>query len=285
LGTVFELAPLSGGRWKETVVHSFGTTGDGTEPRSSVILDSEGDLYGTTWFGGGNNYGTVYELAPKSGKWQESLLYSFSPGQSGVNPIAGLIFDSLGSLYGATAAGGTYGAGNIFRLTRRSGGGAWSLAILYSFRGASDGNGPYSTPAFDGSGNLYGTTNVGGTKGFGTVFQLQPSGVGYKFILLHTFTGSDGGNPQTGVTLDSAGNVYGTTTGQLTNGNGTVFELTPASGGKWQETVLYSFTGGSDGASPAAPVTFDSLGNIYGTALTGGLGSGGGNGVVFEITP
>jgi uncharacterized repeat protein (TIGR03803 family) len=212
--------------------------------------------------------------------------------------VAALVFDSAGNLYGATAFGGRTrcfaGCGTVFKLTPISGGG-WSYRVIYSFRGGQDGVGPTGTLAVDSAGNLYGTTQAGGSSacsgGCGTVFKLIPSsGGGWSENVLYRFDGSNGQQPYAGVTLDAAGNIYGTTfVGGSRNcfgGCGVAFELT-SSGGQWNETILHSFTGGSDGAYPVAPLIFDVQGNLYGTTAQGGVGSCGGTacGVVFELIP
>jgi uncharacterized repeat protein (TIGR03803 family) len=277
-GTVFELK-LSSAVWTEAILHNFGSSStDGTNPIAGVSFDQAGNLYGTAVNGGIHGWGTVYELIPSNGVWKSKTIYAFQPGKYGVNPIAGVAIDAASNLYGTTAAGGTGAYGNVFKLTKLANGWGWSA--IYSFKGGNDGGSSYSTPALDAAGNLYGTTDYRGATDFGTVFQLQPVGSGWKFVLIHTFNGKDGEAPGAGVTLDGAGNVYGTTAGGTTN-SGTVYKLSLNSG-KWTETILYAFQGGNDGGYPTCVPVLDSTGNIYGTAGTGGTGQ---NGVVFEITP
>jgi uncharacterized repeat protein (TIGR03803 family) len=277
-GTVFELSPASGG-WKEAVLHSFGSGKDGFNPLSGVTFDKVGNLYGTAYAGGLHAWGTVYQLTPAGGSWKERTLYNFKPGKYGVNPIGGVAFDVSGNLYGTTPAGGRYGWGNVFKLTNTGSG--WRWGAIFSFKGKNDGGGAWATPVFDTAGNLYGTTISRGAHDSGTVYQLQPTGTGWKFVLLHGFTGKDGANPEAGVILDASGNVYGTT-GAGSNNAGTVFELSLNAKGKWTENTLYAFTGGSDGGAPACAPVIDAKGNVYGTASAGGSAN---NGVVFEITP
>jgi uncharacterized repeat protein (TIGR03803 family) len=277
-GTVFELSRVSGG-WKEAILHSFGSGKDGTGPVSGVIFDKVGNLYGTAETGGRYAWGTVYQLTPVGSSWKEHTLYNFRPGKYGVNPIGGVAFDVSGNLYGTTPAGGRYGWGNVFKLTNTGTG--WRWGAIFSFKGKNDGGSAWATPVFDTAGNLYGTTISRGAHGFGTVYQLQPTGMSWKFVLLHGFTGKDGAGPETGVTLDASGNVYGTT-GNGSDNSGTVFELSLNAKGKWVESTLYTFTGGSDGGAPVCVPVIDAKGNVYGTASAGGSAN---KGVVFEITP
>jgi uncharacterized repeat protein (TIGR03803 family) len=291
-GIVFKLTPGANGNWSVSVLHAFAGGNDGQEPYSGLVRDAAGKLYGTTVLGGGygscyNNLycGTVYELSPprlKGGKWKEKILYRFRGKSDGGFPSASLILDAKGNLYGTTEIGGAYGWGTVFEMTHGSNG-KWAESVLHSFGESTDGADPTSAVIFDKVGNLYGTTYGGPGANYGTVFKLTPSSEGWKESLIHVFQGgSDGGNPLSGVIVDASGSLYGTTSGELTGGNGTIFELTPRAGGVWTETVLHSFTGGKDGGFPAAPLIMDSVGNLYGTAAGGGnLGWG----LVFEITP
>ena len=227
-GTVFELTPAAGGGWTETVLHSFNNNGtDGYTPLAGLIFDAVGNLYGTTWHGGAYGYpgGTVFELTPTAGGgWTETVLHSFN-GTDGSNPYAGLIFDVAGNLYGTTSNGGDYGLGTVFELTPAAGGG-WTEQVLHSFNGT-DGNGPIAGLIFDKNGDLYGTTAGGGNYGHGTVFELTPTaGGGWAEQVLLSFEGSGGGDPQSGLIFDAAGNLYGTTQNGGA-GVGTVFELSP----------------------------------------------------------
>ena len=266
----------------EKVLHSFNGNGaDGYQPEASLIFDAVGNLYGTTYWGGTYGFGTVFELTPSGGGgWTETVLHSFQPnGTDGNYPIAGLIFDAAGNLYGTTSAGGTYGFGTVFELTPEEGGG-WTETVLLNFNGT-DGSYPHAGLAFDAAGNLYGTTGYDGTYHYGTVFELTPTaGGGWTETVLHSFgNGTDGASPFAGLIFDAAGNLYGTTSAGGTYGTGTVFELT---GGR--EQVLYSFKSryGADGATPYAGLIFDAAGNLYGTTYWGGNY---GDGTVFELTP
>jgi uncharacterized repeat protein (TIGR03803 family) len=303
-GAVFKLTPNSKGGWTSNLIHSFNGK-DGAYPSAPLIFDSAGNLYGTTSGGGANSCsipgsgcGVVFELAPSSGgKWTESVLYSFKGIADGQWPAAGLVF-SKGNLFGTTFAGGGngtgcmyFGCGVVFELTPSSGG-QWTEVVIYTFTGGNDNGQPeYGSLAVDAAGNLYGTTSYAGCDGctgfYRTVFELSPNGVGgWTQSVLYTF--QDGGLPFAGVILDAAGNLYGTTAYALYNysNSGTVFELKP-SAGAWTETILYSFTGGSDGGVPLAGVIFDAAGNLYGTTSEGGTSPGCnlGCGVVYKLTP
>ena len=218
----------------------------------------------------------------------EQVLYSFSNnGTNGFTPYSSLVFDGSGNLYGTTAVGGEYGCGTVFELSPTGTG--WTETVIYSFQNNSkDGCMPYAGLIFDGAGNLYGTTYAGGGGGNGTVFEVSPAGNGqWKEELLTAFAGSRGAYPIGGLTFDPAGNLYGTTVsggnGSCTGGCGTVFQLTPAAKGRWNETVLHTFAGaGEDGAWPYSAVIFDASGNLYGTTFAGGRHS---SGTVFELTP
>ena len=277
-------------KWHETVLHSFGSFPDGVEPRSGLISDAAGNLYGTTISGGTFNYGTVYELSPsEGGGWTEMVLHSFNQdGVDGYYPDAALIFDAAGNLYGTTQ----YGPGNgvVFELSPSKGGG-WNEKVLYHFSGYGDGQYPHASLVFDAAGNLYGETDNGGIycdlhQGCGTVFELSRNGDGtWTEKVLHSFgNGTDGEGPLGGLILDASGNLYGTTYGGGTyNPGGTVFELSPNGDGSWTETVLHSFGLFPDGAEPWGGLTFDKAGNLYGTTSTGGAYPNGGT--VFELTP
>jgi len=283
-GSVFELTPKTGGGWTEKVLYSFNTNiNDGIGPYASLILDSAGNLYGTTLQGGESNAGMVFELKhTASGKWVEKILYNFgNSATDGTYPYAGLIFDAAGNLYGTTSAGGANGYGTVFELTLTKA--SWKETILYNFAdNGTDGNNPYSSLTFDAAGNLYGATGFGGTDSEGTVFELTPSAGGWTEMILHSFSEVDGYAPFAGVILDSSGNLYGTTLYGGTYDYGTVFELTPTSGG-WTENTLHSFNDNfTDGYFPAAGLIFDSAGNLYGTTVEGGVED---YGIVFELKP
>jgi uncharacterized repeat protein (TIGR03803 family) len=287
-GNVFELSPQAGGGWTITELHQFNATStDGRNPTCSLIMDTAGNLYGTTTQGGAYGKGTAFELLPQAGGgYKEKVLHSFGNGLDGQVPVAGMIFDGLGNLYGTTAAGGAHGGGTVFELLPQSGGG-WKEMRLANF--STTGSNPYTPNApvvFDTAGNLYSTTYYGGFNSGGTAFELSPkTGGGWTAKVIHNFGGAnDGFNPESGLTLDSAGNLYGTTeAGYSSTGrsNGAVYELSPKTGGGWTETVLYSFSNtGTDAGVPYGGVILDAAGNLYGTTSSGGTFI---HGAVFEI--
>ena len=243
----------------------------------ALVFDRAGNMYDTTAVGGNGN-GVVYEMTHSGSGWTEQPLYAFTGTPDGATPYAGLVLDSAGNLYGTTTAGGLFGQGTVFELSPSGSG--WTEQVLYNFQGGSDGSFPTGGLIFDQSGNLYGSTNEGGSGGGGTVFELTPSGGGWTYNLLYSFTGNTGCGPFANLGLDGAGNVYGTTLCDGANNAGNVFELTP-SGGGWTYSSLHDFTNGSDGGYPYSNVTFDAAGNLYGTASRGGRGVG----LVWEITP
>ena len=305
-GVVFQLIHKADGKWHETVLHSFDGKGDGNAPSGPLVADKSGDLYGTTEYGGSNGCsglgcGVVFELVRGTGgKWTYKILYLFDV-THGAEPYGGLIFDSQGNLYGTASIGGNTstcgppeGCGLVFKLSS-DGKGNWTETVLYSFSGQ-DGAFPYAPLTLDAAGKFYGTTEWGGAFDAGTVFQLSPGGSGnWTEEVLHSFSSEtkDGGNPSNGVSVDSSGNLYGTTPSGGTKGQqgwGTAFKLTPKAGGKWKETILRAFDrakfGGGDVTSG---LTLDANGNFYGTTNWGGryncpLGGGLGCGVVFSLT-
>jgi len=271
-GTVFKLRPSG----KLSLLHSFAGTPDGEDPRSVLVRDAAGNLYGTTQYGGTNGgFGTVFKLDSKG---RLTLLHSFAGTPDGEDPYSGLLRDKVGNLYGTTQYGGTGGGfGTVFKLDAKG-----KLTLLHSFAGTPDGVNPLAGLLRDPAGNLYGTTYYGGTNGgFGTVFKLNAKG---KLILLHSFAGMpDGQNPCARLIRDAAGNFYGTTFYGGTSGYGTVFKLDTT--GKL--TVLHNFNYSPDGAHPIAGLILDNAGNLYGTTSAGGdLNCGfSGCGTVFKLTP
>jgi uncharacterized repeat protein (TIGR03803 family) len=274
---------------QEKVLHSFNNDGkDGTKPVAGLVFDSRGRLYGTTAEGGAYGYyGTVFELTPTAGgSWTEKVLHSFNDnGKDGYNPYAGLIFDASGNLYGTTGYGGAYGYGTVFELTHSAGIG-WTEKVLHSFNdNGTDGRNPVAGLVFDAAGNLYGTTYRGGAHGYGTAFELTPTGSGsWTETVLHNFNydGKDGYFPGASLIVDASGNLYGTTEYGGLYSYGTVFELTPTAGGSWMETVLHNFGYIPDGSIPYAGLIVDASGNLYGTTYAGGVY---GYGTAFELTP
>jgi len=299
-GTIYELTPVSGGGWTETLLHSFTGGADGSDPVGGLVLDSAGNLYGTASGGGAHGQGTVFELSPVSGGgWLFAVLHAFTGGVDGGSPAATLVFDSAGNLYGTTEAGGILtdcafsgGCGVVFELSPVSSGG-WHETPIHAFNNT-DGALPLAGVTFDTSGNLYGMAFLGGNLsdcqpyGCGVVFQLSPvAGGGWHHTVIHTFTGgTDGANPTAGPAVDSLGNIYGTTQSGGTStacygGCGLVFEFS-FSGGTWNQTILHDFNSTPDGATPNGTPIFDAKGNLYSTTGSGGKFD---HGTVFEITP
>jgi uncharacterized repeat protein (TIGR03803 family) len=243
-----------------------------------LTADSSGNLYGTTDSGGEYAWGTVYKLTPKSsGGWTQSVLYSFKGGTDGQFPTGGVVFDTLGNLYGTTQYGGnkSCSCGTVFKLALNSHGG-WTKSTLHRFNGNIDGASPAAALIFDSAGNLYGTTATGLQKSnvFGTVFELTPNSGGSwteKVLFAFPNDGSGGEAPEAALVFDPGGNLYGTAYVGGAHQQGVVFKLTPSSQGAWTESVLYSFAGGADGAWPYSPLIFDSAGNLYGTTEMGGF--------------
>ncbi|HEX4158449.1 MAG TPA: choice-of-anchor tandem repeat GloVer-containing protein [Rhizomicrobium sp.] len=286
-GTVFKVSP----KGRETVLHAFKAGDDGSWPVGTLLADGSGNLFGTTARGGGTGCsgtgcGTVFKLAPDG---TETVLYAFQGGSDGQNPWGGVIADGAGNLYGLTVYGGNFngsecadlGCGTLYELQPEGG----KLA-LYTFQAGEDGAFPGGAVITDAAGNLYGTTSRGGESdcsgGCGTVFKWTPGG---SETVLHAFQANgDGDGPISGLIADAAGNLYGTTPSGGAAGWGTVFKVT--TGG--QETVLYSFQAGADGADPQAGLVMDDKGNLYGTSYAGGANAcnyGGykGCGTVFEL--
>jgi uncharacterized repeat protein (TIGR03803 family) len=293
-GTVFELSRNSTDRWTEKTLVSFdGSSGyspGGYGPLGGVVADAAGNLYGMAQAGGVHGYGVVFKLAPDGkGGWTETVLHAFD-GVDGSQPVASLVFDKAGNLYGTTSFGGAqaYGRGNVFKLSPNSDG-TWTETVLLTFNG---GNGwrPLGGLTFDAAGNLYGTTDEGGASGyFGNVYKLSPGANGkWTETVLYSFDGNDGAYGIGNVVLDRAGNLYGATFGgggtSCEFGCGVVFELSPGSNGSWSYTVPYRFSGGSDGANPYAGLALDGAGNLYGTTAFGGdFVCLDGCGVVFKL--
>jgi uncharacterized repeat protein (TIGR03803 family) len=219
-----------------------------------------------------------------SSNWYHLILYCFTSGSDGSDPVGVLAFDSRGNIYGATGQGGSANLGAVYRLTP---GGVlgWTETVLYSFQGGSDGANPAAGVILDDAGNIYGTTSQGGSSGKGTVFKLTPQSNGtWSETVLYSFQGgNDASSPNSSLSFDAAGDLYGTAGGGAYN-QGTIFKLTPSNGGQWTERVVYAFTGGLDGGQPSGGITFDASGNLYGTAAVGGT-FGQNGGVAFEIIP
>lgn len=277
LGTVFKISPDG----TETILHSFGATRyDGTYPYGPVVLDKNGNVYGSTNLGGeyadacgfgGEGCGTVFRIGTDG---KESIIHSFNANTEGYFPY-GIAIDERGNLYGTTSTGGSANDGTVYELTNK---GVYSILSNFG-TGASDGISPEGNLTVDAKGNVYGATNLGGAFYDGVVFKLTP-GSSWTETTLYSFgtNKDDGSEPWGGLVLDGQGNLYGTTyEGGLYN-DGTVFKISPAG----TETLLYTFTGSSDGGTPSGPLLRDSSGKLYGPTYSGGSNS---EGVIYKITP
>jgi uncharacterized repeat protein (TIGR03803 family) len=284
-------------------IYTFPTsTTAGEDLSGNLITDGAGNLYGTTSSGGDFDHGVVYELlrpVPPSTAWTQTVLYSFKGSPDGAEPLAGLVFDHSGNLYGTTTQGGTVGAvlGTVFELSPPvTAGGQWTESVLHSFADTNtDGFSPVSGVVFDSAGNLYGTTVFGGPSctgstdsdaGCGSVFQLTPpatSGGAWTETIIHFFHFAGGIYPTGTPIFDSFGYLYGTARQGGAGGHGTVYRLQPpaTAGGAWTYRVLYAFAGQSDSIAPEAALTLHE-GTLYGTAAEGGTND---NGTVFQLVP
>jgi len=319
-GTVWELSPPKqmGGAWTETTIYSFqgfNEGNDGFTPSGGLIIDRQGNLYGTTAYGGtgsctllGARYGcgTVYELSPpaqQGGAWTETILYSFQGGKDGYFAAGDLTFDNAGNLYGATIFGGGKGTscnilyggqcGTVFEVSPpKQKGGKWTEKVLHSFAGGTDGKTPNGGLTLDSKGAVYGTTPMGGNQlcnfgngniGCGTVFKLVPPtkiGGAWTEKILHRFVQSDGDGPNGGLIFDSKGSLYGTAGGGGAKQKGVVFRLEPE-GGRWSESTLHTFGSGNAPCCPEAGLISDFAGGMYGVTLAGTHFRG----TVFRLMP
>ncbi len=276
-----------------SVIHNFTGGADGEFPYAGVTIGPSGVMYGTASGGGTGNVGTVFKLSQVNSSWVFSPLYEFTRGSDGRTPYGGVVVGPNGALYGATDEGGENSYGTVFELRPpasfcRSVLCYWNETVLYNFTGTPDGEYPlYENLAFDQAGDIYGTTSEGGMYGYGTTFELTPTGGGYTESILHNFgSGTDGEYPYAGVVLDTAGNGYGTTAEGGTGtecelGCGTAYQLMPSNGG-WLENVLVNFDI-TNGQYPDGNLIVDGSGNLYGTTVDGT--SIGGRGVVYKLAP
>ena len=310
-------------------LYTFNNLGDGGYPESGLVRTSGGVLYGTTYLGGASGWGTVFELVPNTGgkTYTQYVLYSFTGLADGANPVSDLVIGNSGILYGTTYGGGAHGYGTVFELLPASKvGEPWTEKVLYSFQGGTaDGAYPAAGVTWrSASGVLYGTTYGGGTGGFGTVFELVPNantGTWTETVLYNFQSGTDGAYPLTDLVLANSSTItiYGTTSqgGSITipagtapvgtnpgcaanpynapctyENWGTVFQLVGSGGGKFTETLLYTFFGAADGGSPESALIMGTGGVFYGSTFWGGTPTScatgdypQGCGVVYELTP
>jgi uncharacterized repeat protein (TIGR03803 family) len=276
-GVVFEVTPSG-----ENVLHSFSAGRDGFGPGGGVVFDSAGNLYGTTPDGGANSQGVVYELSLNGTAWRERIAHAFTGGNDGgVGSLGLLLRDRSNNLYGVTEEGGAHSAGTVYELSpvsqRR-----WKLKTLYAFKGATDAASPYGGVVADSSGDLFGTTYYGGTKGLGTVFELKANGKGrYRERVLYSFQGGNDGSSSTStLVFGNSKDLYGTTSaGGGSCDCGTIFRVNAVSG---SERVLHAFGGSGDGAYPYYGLTQGASGTFYGATVAGG---GSNQGTIFKFKP
>jgi len=304
-GNVYKLSPTASGGWKETILYNFTNGNDGGYPGYPLVMDSSGNLYGVAEGGNGancdNGCGVLFELSPTTkGPWKETTVHIFqgtAPGtcppqpgdvDDGSDPVGPLYIDSSGNMFGATALGGcnnedAINSGTVYELTP-NGSGGWNYGQILALPSPNGGSNPSGSVVEDSSGNLYGMYSAGE----GGVWTCLASACSSTYYLVDAFScppAGCGGLPAStrggGLILDSLGNLYGTS---YNGGNvyGTVFELSP--GQTWTEETLWSFTE-TDGANPYCTLIRDSEGNFYGSTAYGGVSSGTGSGVIFEVTP
>jgi uncharacterized repeat protein (TIGR03803 family) len=291
-----------------TPLHIFGASGDGKNPKAPLLRDSSGNLYGTTHFGGANSRGTIFKIDTS---FNETILYDFCSGTScsdGADPVAGLIMDTSGRLYGTTTAGGAHGQGVAFRFNPSNG----NYTVMYDFcssANCADGAQPNASltyvgqasgSLYDGSSLLFGTTIDGGDpipQNWGVAYVLKKSGSTWLEKVLHTFCPvtcltNDGGEPL-GITIDANNVIYGVSAGGA-GPLGLVYKLTPTGNlfnDPWTLTHIYDFCTSMaptcpDGHGPVTTPVIDASGNIYGATQYGGGGQGiDGDGVIYKLTP
>jgi uncharacterized repeat protein (TIGR03803 family) len=286
------LALVTGAAWaipsETTVIFSFAED-TGEYPSTELVMDGAGNLYGTAVTGGDFGSGTVYQLSPSGDTWTQTVLHHFTSGADGGQPYGGVTLDAEGNVYGSAVVGGTGlacegGCGVVYKLTDV--GGVWTQTVLHNFTGGTDGQGPGGPVTLDAQGNVYGMTPIAGEFGAGTIYQLKPApGGGWKFRVIHAFTGGDdGGNGSAGRLLfDDAGNLFGVATVGGAFGKGVAFEMTPQNGGRtWAYQTIYAFKGRPDAGFPYGGLARDERGNLYGTTYYDGQYN---LGAVYQLSP
>jgi uncharacterized repeat protein (TIGR03803 family) len=296
-GVIFRLTPTGTGSWQETMIYHFTGGKDGANP-GPLAIDAAGNLYGVAQGAGrpthgtpvciASGCGTIFRLSPggPSG-WTFNVLHAFTGVNDGSIPQS-ITLDSKGDIFVTTLAA-LHAGGAVFEMSPSASGLNGKTIHVFPANSTTDGNEPRGPVIVDAAGNLFGTTEFGGAHFDGTIYELTPgTGGAYTESLIYSFTGgNDGGEPWGALTFDSSGNLVGVATGGGVNRGGVVFMLTPGSG-TWNESVLYSFSGGSDGSTPVARPIFDAAGNLYGIAENGGINGptcSGGCGVVYKLAP
>ena len=272
-----------------TTLHTFTSSLDGASPFGGLVADRNGNYYGTTQHGGSSGNGTVFEMSPPaagSADWTESIIWNFAGGADGSVPSFQLVIDGKGNLYGETQdGGGSCSCGSVFVLVPpKTSGANWSKRILYLPAGVTAGF--YGGLTLDSTGDVYGIQSAGGTFAEGLAFKVTPvSGGGYRSTVLYNFgaTKADSMRPYGPLTIDSSGNLYGASYDGGKYQDGTVYKLTPPTGGSgaWSNTVLFSFNTGTGGNFPDGNVILDKTGRIYGQTTGGGTSYG----TIFRLTP
>jgi uncharacterized repeat protein (TIGR03803 family) len=296
-GVVYELSPTKSGPWTETVLYSFPAPSQGSQfagPLASFTFDGKDQFFGTTALDdacGGNNYGSVFRLKRSNGSWNEQDIHDFCGSDGSAPGYGALALDPAGNLYGTTMFGGADSDGVVFELSP-VGRGKWALSKLHEFT-SEEGGELEGGVTLDASGNLFGTEFAGGLAAHGAVYELSPSGGAWILNVLYEFTGggSDGTGPWANPVFDSTGNLFGTTQagGEAAFGDncGVIYQLLPQGGGKWSESVVYTFCSEpniADGSDPIGGLIRAPDGKFYGTTYAGGDSSCN-CGVVFEFTP
>jgi uncharacterized repeat protein (TIGR03803 family) len=269
-GTVFKLSH-GGSGWILTTLYEFRGGTDGYNPWGGVVFGPDGTLYGTTYGGGTHDFGLVFRLQPPPTVcstvvcyWHKTVLYNFTGGADGGDPQGDLTFDAAGNMYGTAFAGGQGGHGGfgvVYRLAPSQGG--WTESALYAFSGGADGGEPQDGVVLDHAGNLYGVAGVGGADSLGAVYKLTNSNGTWTEAVLHSFAGGSDGSSPAGLTIDSAGNLYGEAGAGGANNNGTAFQLQP-SGGGFNYNIIANYTAEVGGPVFTVSLTADSSGNLYG---------------------
>jgi len=293
-GEVFELTN-SGGTWSQTVIYSFNgaANNDGANPYSGLVMDTAGNLYGTTLQGGASSQGTVFELSKSGSTWTETVLHTFDDisGSDGYYPYDALVLDAAGNLYGTTQSGGKFGGGTIFEL--KASNGKFNYKLIHSFLvSASTAYSPYSGLVIDPkNGYLYGTTYYGGLVwNAGAVYQMRQVSNVWIFTIVYNFLGDSLGQyTESGLAVDANGNLYGTIYQGADFNLGGVYKLTAGANNKFTQKIIYSFKGYAkkDGAYPYfAGVTLDGGGNLFGTTYQGGSSAANNlnYGTVYKLT-
>src|SRR5437868_5627486 len=268
------------------VIYSFQGGSDGEYTDTDLVRDAAGNLYGTSVQGGTHASGTVWELHPNGdGTWTHTVLYNFTGGADGAEPYKGVTLDAAGNLYGTAVTGGggvcEGGCGVAYKLTNNRG--TWTQRVIHQFAGTDDGQGPGARLTLDDVGNVYGMAPTGGVNGAGTIYEMKPAHHGaYKFKVLHAFNGADGIGGSAGALVLHDGALYGAATAGGANGQGTIYRLAQNDKGRWKFRVLYNFEDEPDAGFPYGGLTFDALGNIYGTSYYAGAND---VGAVYELSP